>query len=96
MTYTIPEIKSVVVPIAKNFGIKKVSLFGSYARGEQTENSDIDFLIDKGNLYGFAFFGLIEELENSLQRNIDVLTYSALERSLIKNAIQDEVVIYEE
>ena len=40
MTYTIEEIKDKVTPIAQKYGVKRISLFGSYARGEATENSD--------------------------------------------------------
>ena len=57
-TYTIDEIKNITVPVAKQYGIEKVALFGSYAKGEQNENSDIDLIIKKGDLKGyFAFCG---------------------------------------
>ena len=50
MVYTIDEIKFIVVPIAKTYGVSSVSLFGSYAKGTATSDSDIDFIIDKGDL----------------------------------------------
>ena len=43
--YTIEEIKNKSVPIAKKYGVKKLSLFGSYARGEADKNSDLDFFL---------------------------------------------------
>ena len=52
--YTIPEIKNIVCPLAKEYGAERVYLFGSYARGESTKNSDIDLRIDKGNIKGLA------------------------------------------
>ena len=52
MIYTIEEIKEKTIPIAKKYGIDSMSLFGSYARGEATENSDVDFYIDKGDIKG--------------------------------------------
>ena len=44
---TIEEIKNRIKPIAKTYGIDKISLFGSYAKGEANEESDVDFYIDK-------------------------------------------------
>jgi predicted nucleotidyltransferase len=44
--YQIDEIKKISVPIAQKYGVKKLALFGSFARGEQGNGSDIDFLID--------------------------------------------------
>ena len=52
--YTINDIKHAINPIGKEFGIKRMSIFGSYAGGEATTNSDIDFhLIDPGGLWGY-------------------------------------------
>ncbi len=53
--YTIEEIKQKSVPIAKKYGVKKFSLFGSYARGEATKNSDLDFFYEGGNFGGFGY-----------------------------------------
>ena len=47
--YTIDEITAAVKPIAEKYGIDKVWLFGSYARGEATEKSDVDLLISYQN-----------------------------------------------
>ena len=46
--YTIEEIKNIVTPIAKAYGVQRVFLFGSYARGNATSSSDLDFRIDRG------------------------------------------------
>ena len=93
--YTIDEIKRISVPVAQKFGVKKLALFGSYARGEQKVNSDIDFVIDKGKIKGLQFFGFINNLEDDLGVKVDVLTYDTLRDSLIAYAINDEVVLYE-
>ena len=50
MIYTIDDIRNKTVPIAKEFGISRMSLFGSYARGEATDDSDVDLYIDRGKL----------------------------------------------
>ncbi|MCL2004421.1 MAG: nucleotidyltransferase family protein [Oscillospiraceae bacterium] len=94
--YTIDEIKRISVPVARKYGVKKLALFGSYARGEQKNTSDIDFLIEKGNIQDlFMLGGFINALEDTLGANVDVLTYDALKDSLIADAVKDEVVLYE-
>ncbi|MBR1805506.1 MAG: nucleotidyltransferase domain-containing protein [Selenomonadaceae bacterium] len=47
MIYTIDEIRRNVTPIAKKYGVKKLSLFGSYARGETDDKSDVDLIGDE-------------------------------------------------
>ena len=93
--YTVDEIKRISIPIAQKFGVGKLALFGSYARGEHTINSDIDFLIEKGRIRGLEFFGFINCLEDAFGIHVDVLTYDSLQDSLIAEAISDEVVLYE-
>ena len=93
--YSIDEIRRISVPVAQKYGVKKLSLFGSYARGEQQANSDIDFLIDKGKIQGWEFYGFINNLEDDLGVSVVVLTYDSLKDSLISYAIEDEVVLYE-
>ena len=93
--YEIEDIKRISVPIAQKYGVKKLALFGSYARGEQKETSDIDFLIEMGRILGWEFYGLINDLEDDLGVHVDVLTYNTLKNSLIADAIEDEVVLYE-
>ena len=48
MVYTIDQIRKIVAPIAASYGVGSLSLFGSYARGEATDGSDIDILVDSG------------------------------------------------
>lgn len=94
--YSIEKIKNISVPIAQKYGVKKLALFGSYARGEQKSTSDIDFLIEKGEIQDlFLFCGFINSLEDNLGVHVDVLTYDALKDSLISDAVKDEVILYE-
>ena len=81
--YTIDEIKNIVAPIAKAYGVQRVFLFGSYARGETREDSDIDLLVDTSgtNLRTLLSLGaLYYDLEAALQKPIDLITVSALEQ----------------
>lgn len=93
--YTIEEIKAVVEPIARKYGVERVYLFGSYARGEVAENSDIDLRVDKGALKGmFALCGLYTELEEALQTKVDVLTTGSLEDDFLHRIRKEEVLLY--
>ena len=77
--YTIEEIAEKVRPIAERYGLGKVYLFGSYARGEATEDSDIDLLVDAESIKGlFEFGGLYGDLQDALQKGLDLVTVNAL------------------
>ena len=104
--YTLEEITSRIAPIAKEYQIPAVYLFGSYARGEATEQSDIDLLVDltgtqvKG-LFSmtspYSLGGLYYDLEQALDKRIDLVTISALEqeetdRKWFRNAVLKERV----
>lgn len=92
MQITIDEIKIKAVPILKEAGVTRSSLFGSYARGDNTEKSDVDMLIDFPRGKGlFAFVGLIQQLEDALGKKIDLVTYKSL-HPLLKDQILTEQV----
>ena len=94
-TYTIQELKSLIAPIAKKYGIARVYLFGSFARGEQSPDSDIDLRIDKGALKGlFALGGFYEEVSSALGMKVDVLTTGSLDRDFLDSIKEDEVLLY--
>ena len=87
---TIPEIKNKILPILKKYGVKKASLFGSVVREEQTERSDIDLLVElpeTASLLELASLKL--DLEEILQRKVDVLTFDSL-HPLLKDRILHE------
>lgn len=96
--YTIEELKEIIQEILKNFSVKKAILFGSYAKNTPTSKSDIDLVIDSdGTLLNIYFYGLLEELVQKLQKNIDLFEiYEIQKGSQIYKDIQSEgVVIYE-
>ena len=67
--YTIEEIKQVLEEILKNEPVKQVILFGSYAKEEADNNSDIDLIIDtQQKLKGFALLKLICNIQERLQK----------------------------
>ena len=95
--YTIPAIKSLLQPIFDGYKIKKAVLFGSYAKGAAAKNSDVDILVDSG-LKGLAFFGLLEDVVNALDKNVDLLdTSQIVPDSLVDKEIAEHgVLIYGE
>ena len=93
--YTIEELKAIIIPIAKKYGIQKVYLFGSMARGDGDENSDIDLRIEKGELKGlFALGGFYAEISEALQKNVDVVTTGSLDQEFLDEIKEDEVLLY--
>jgi len=71
---TIAEIQKILSPIFKKNRIKKAILFGSYATGVATENSDVDLLIDdEGYIRGLMLFGIRSEIEDALNREVDLV-----------------------
>ena len=77
--YKIEEIAERVRPIAERYGITKVYLFGSYARGEATEESDIDLLVDANSIKTLiAYGGLYGDLKDALQKELDLITVRGL------------------
>ena len=93
--YTLPEIQSVVSELAEKYGAKRVYLFGSYARGDMNENSDIDLRIDKGNIRGFELAGLLLELEDTLGVPVDLIPTGSLDDRFLSSIRNDEVLLYE-
>ena len=78
--------------LKQQFGIEEIALFGSYARGEANEESDVDIAILKMNLKdAFAIIDAREYLINVLQKNVDIGTFSSM-KTFIKNRIKKDFV----
>lgn len=93
--YTIDEIKTIIEPIAKKYGVASIYLFGSYARGDATENSDVDLRVEKGSLKGmFALCGLYTEIAEALQTEVDVLTTGSFDEDTLRKIKKEEVLLY--
>ena len=94
--YEIEEIKNHVAPIAREYGAKRVAIFGSYAKGEARYDSDIDLHIDKGEIKGlFRLAGFHRELEEKLLVAVDILTTGSLSEEFLNRIKDEEIVIYE-
>lgn len=77
----------------KNFGVEKIGIFGSYAREENTEKSDIDFLVKFANVKSkyYAYFGLKNYLEDNFHKKIDLCREEDI-KSEFKEEIQRSVI----
>lgn len=79
--YTIEEIKRRILPVARKYELSAVYLFGSYARGEATADSDVDLLVDlRGStVRGMDLGGLYNDLTDALEKELDLVTVASLE-----------------
>ena len=81
---TIQEIQRILKEhkeeIRKKYGVVIVGIFGSYAKGEQKESSDVDIIVELERSIGLKFYELWDYLENLLGINVDVLTLFALKQ----------------
>lgn len=93
--YSLDEIRSIAAPIAARHGVSALYLFGSYARGEATPESDLDFRIEKGKIRSlFQLTGFEMDMEESFDKPLDVLTTSMLSEQFLRNIQPEEVLIY--
>lgn len=104
--YTVNELRSIITPIAKRYQLPSVSLFGSYARGDATANSDVDLIVDTSgtNLTSlFSLGALYCDIESALNKEIDLITENSLTQrttsqsdlSFRENIHRERVSIYE-
>ena len=93
--YSLDEIRHIAAPIAARHGVDALYLFGSYARGDATPKSDLDFRIEKGRirtLYQLAGFEM--EMEESFDKRLDVLTTQMLSEQFLQSIRPEEILIY--
>ena len=93
--YTLDEIKSIASPIAVRQGVAELYLFGSYARGDATADSDLDFRIEKGRIRNiFQLGSFLNDIEDTFQKKADVLTTQMLSADFLNSIHSEEVLIY--
>ena len=88
------ELKNKIIPTLERYEVKRAAVFGSFVRGEQTEKSDVDILVEfKGEKSLLDLSGLRIELEETLKRKVDVLTYKSLHPLLKDKILKEQKVI---
>ena len=92
---TVEQIKEVCSRIFGGYEVEFCYLFGSYAKGNANEKSDVDLLIS-ANITGIKFFGLVEELREKLKKKVDLLDIHQLNNNqmLIQEILKDGIKIY--
>ena len=77
--------------LADHYKLRRLALFGSYARGDQNERSDVDILVDVDPEIGLEFVSLAEELEGLLEERVEVVSSRAI-KSRHWKVIEQELV----
>ena len=100
---SIDSIRLMILPVVLKYGIERATLFGSYARGEAKEDSDVDFLIECNGIDTMTeYLSLTDDLKTAIGKNVDIVMYDALQtnrsraaKRLRQNIEKDKVIVYE-
>lgn len=94
--YSIDEIRCIAAPLARQYGVGALYLFGSYARGEARPGSDIDLRVDRGSMTDFLRLGgLYSDLEEKFNKPLDLLTTQMLSPDFLESIRGEEVLLYD-
>lgn len=90
----ISYIKGKAAPILKRYGIKRAGVFGSFVRGEAKKTSDVDIVVDIGRKISlFEFVRIKLELEDVLNKKVDLVEYKTIKPALKQRILSEEVSI---
>ena len=93
---TITDITYIVKPLADKYNIQQVYLFGSYARKEATEDSDVDILVCGGDKFKLTMvFAFAEELRKALNKDVDVFEINEINQDsdFYKTIMKERVLV---
>ena len=95
------ELREKILPVLLPYGVKSVAVFGSVVRGEDTLESDIDILVElkppsERPPIGLRWFGLEQELEQILERKVDLVSQAALSPYIQPYVEKEMILLYEE
>ena len=92
LKHELQEKREAILALAQQHGARNVRIFGSVARGEDREDSDIDFLVDmEGDRSLLDRIGLMQDLEDLLGRKVDVATVKGL-RDYFRERIVNQAI----
>ncbi len=91
------NVRNIIVNYFRNQPVEKVWIFGSYSRGEEREDSDVDILVTfkKDERIGLKYAAMVCDLEDLLQKKVDMVVDGTLLPFARKSAEHDKVLIYE-
>jgi len=96
------ELRAKILPVLLPCGVKRIAIFGSVVRGEDTPKSDIDILVtlkprsERSSLGLFKWIGLEEELSEKLSRKVDLISEDGLSPYIRPFVDREKVILYEE
>jgi uncharacterized protein len=90
------QLKPKIIEALKQYDPQVIAVFGSYARGEQTPNSDIDLIVRFGVPLGFRFFGIPDALEKELGVKVDLMTPEGVNKHVLPYIKKDLKIIYQD
>lgn len=94
MKTNLDQIKKKALPILKKAGVTRSSIFGSYAHREQSNESDIDILVEVPKGTGlFSFINLQHKLEDALGKKVDLVTYKSIHPLLRERILKEQLPI---
>lgn len=85
------RLRAIKPALQQEFPLRRMALFGSWARNDQTETSDVDILVEVDPSIGLRFVTLAERLESSLEQHVDLVSSRAVKPNLLKQ-IQAELI----
>ena len=94
--FAMEHIVAMVKPLADKYRVKEIYLFGSYARGEADENSDLDFLVFGGDMFKRTMiFALAEDLRETLKKKVDVFEIGEVnpDSDFYKTIMKEKVLV---
>ena len=93
--YEVQQIKEILLSFVSKYHIKRIILFGSYAKGTQDAKSDIDLVVD-GDIKGIKFFGLLEDVTNAFVKPVDLIHLQQIKKNsdTYRNAMNG-ITLYE-
>lgn len=95
MNFSLEKTKNTIMPILKNAGATRASFFGSVARGEANEDSDVDILVQlPESLSLFGFIQIKLDLEDALGRKVDLVEYHTLKSAIKDGVLKEQVSIF--
>lgn len=89
-------LKKIAIPILKANGVKKAAVFGSFARGDANENSDVDILVKYSE--GTSLFDVVRlksQLEEAIGREVDLVSYDFIDKYIKDKIMSERVTLYE-
>ena len=91
---TLEDFKEKIIPILKKHKISHAGIFGSYARGDYNENSDVDILVDVPESYSLLkFAGIKVEIEDEINKSVDLVEYPLIHPKLKTGILKEEVTL---